>query len=58
MNRAGKLYLDLLVATDYPEQEPAHESANNWDLLWFMVPVVGFLIFIEATKKRHQRKGV
>lgn len=57
MNLAAKVYLDCLVATKYPEQEPAHAVASNWDLLWFLVPICGFLLFTLSIQDRHRRRG-
>ncbi len=56
MNFAGRLYLDFMVAADYPEQEPAHKVARNWDLLWLLIPIVGFMIFILAIDDRHKKR--
>lgn len=57
LNRyAQGLYLDLLVAKDYPEQEPAHKCARWHDLLWFVIPIVGFQIFLEAIRNRYERQ--
>ncbi len=59
MNAAGKFYLDLMMARNYPEQEPAHKVARNWDLLWLLVPILGFLIFVLAIDDRYKRgKGL
>jgi hypothetical protein len=51
-NIAGELYLELLVATDYPEHEPEYLNAKWYDLLWFIVPICGFLIFVEQVRSR------
>ncbi len=59
MNAAGRLYLDFMVAADYPEQEPAHKAARNRDLLWLLIPIVGFMIFILAIEDRYKKtKGL
>ena len=55
MNLAGRLYLDFMVARNYPEQEPAHKAASNWDLLWLLVPIVGFLPFILSIDTRYAK---
>lgn len=55
MNLAGKIYLTMCVAMDYPEQEPAHAVAKNRDLLWFMIPIVGPLLFTLAVEGRMSR---
>ncbi len=57
MNCAGKLYLDFMVARNYPEQEPAHKVASNWDFLWLLVPVVGWMIFIKVVDYRYEKEG-
>ena len=56
MNAAAKLYLDFHVATDYPEQEPAHTVASNWDLLWFLIPILGIMLFTLSIEERYGRR--
>ena len=60
MNSAARAYLDVLCARDYPEQEPAHAVAKNADLLWFLVPVCGLVLFVSAIEARYAkaREGV
>lgn len=53
MNLSARVYLDLLVAADYPEQEPAWRLAKNTDLAWFFIPIVGVLIFIQVIESRQ-----
>lgn len=50
---AGEWYLDFLVATNYPEQCPQSEVAKGRDLLWLLIPIVGFLIFIDTIDQRY-----
>ncbi len=50
---AGGIFLDLLCAKDYPQQEPAYQSAMWYHLLWFLVPIVGFALFIDAVRGAH-----
>jgi len=52
MNFAAKFYLCFLCAENYREQAPAWAKAKNRDLLWMLVPVVGFMMFIEAVEAR------
>ena len=52
MNLAAKVYLSFMVAENYREQSPAWAKAKNRDLLWMLVPVVGFMMFIEAVEAR------
>lgn len=49
---SSDLYLDLLVAKNYPEQEPAHKNAKWYDLFWLLIPIVGFLGFIITIENR------
>ncbi len=56
MNCAGELYLDFMVAQNYPEQKPAHKVASNWDLLWFLVPIIGFMFFVMTIDDRYKKK--
>ncbi len=49
---AGQLYLILLIAEDYPKQEPEYKLAKWYDLFWFLIPVVGFLGFILAIESK------
>ncbi len=44
------LYLDLIHARGYECQEPEHENARWYHLLWFLVPVIGFMMFIVHIK--------
>ena len=50
---ASNCYLDLLVARDYPEQEPEHKNARWYDLFWYLVPIIGFLLFVESIRSRN-----
>lgn len=58
MNLAARVYLGLLVSSDYPKQEPAHTVARNLDLLWFLIPIAGFLLFLETIKARYADRQV
>lgn len=49
---AKELYLGLFAAEDYPEQCPESEYAKWYDMLWFALPVVGFLMFVIAIEDR------
>jgi len=42
---AGIIYLDGLLARNYPEQEPEYKLAKWYDLLWLLIPIIGFLFF-------------
>lgn len=50
---AQKTYLSILMADNYPEQEPAYICAKWYDLLWFIIPMLGFLIFIAVVNNRY-----
>ena len=51
---ASDLYLGLLVAENYPEQELEYKKAKWYDLLWFLIPIIGFLIFYEKIHNRSK----
>lgn len=57
MNLAAKAYLAITVAENHPEQEPAYTVARNWDLLWLLIPIVGFLFFVMMIEERYEKKG-
>jgi len=50
-----KVYLDLLVAREYPNQEPEYKNAKWYHLFWLFFPIFGFLIFIEIIRDNHGR---
>lgn len=52
---AGSMYLGLLVADGYPEQEPEYELARWYDLLWVCIPILGFFIFLECISARKRK---
>lgn len=49
---ASDLYLELLVANDFPEQEPKHKNARWYDLFWLLIPIIGFLFFYEKIRNK------
>ncbi len=49
---SGKVYLGCVCAEDYPEQEPEYKLAKWYDLLWFLVPILGFLLFVVSIEER------
>lgn len=51
---ARSFYLDLLVASDYPHQEPEHVAARWYHLLWLLLPIVGLLMFLESVKAAYR----
>lgn len=50
-----KVYLDIVVATNYPEQEPEHKAARWIHMLWFLVPIVGVIGFLESVKDSYHK---
>lgn len=50
--KAGEIYLAILCADDYPEQEPEYKSAKWYDLFWLMIPICGLLPFTAIIKER------
>lgn len=55
---AAHIYLGLKVAEEYQEQEPAWKAARWYHLLWFLVPVVGFLGFLSSVERNHYRSMI
>ena len=51
---AAKIYLNLLYAECCPEQEPAHQVAKWYDLLWFLIPIIGFVLFVIIIEGRYK----
>jgi len=56
-NLAARLYLAFLCAGRYPDQEPAWQAARWYHLLWFLIPIVGFLEFIISIEDAWAKKG-
>jgi hypothetical protein len=52
-----KIYLGLIMANEYPEQEPEHVAANWYHMLWFLLPIIGMLVFTEAVKFSYNRNS-
>jgi len=50
---AQKIYLDLLVAYEFPEQGKEYLSARWYHLFWLLIPICGFILFIGAVKRKH-----
>lgn len=44
------IYLDLLSALNYPEQQPEYLNATYRHLLLLLIPIMGPVLFIEAVK--------
>jgi hypothetical protein len=40
-----KIYLELLCAENYPEQEPVYKKAKWYHLFWLLIPIIEFLLF-------------
>lgn len=49
-----RAYLELLCATDYPEQEPAYQVAHWSHVTFLLVPVIGTLLFILAVEAAYE----
>ena len=47
---AQRLYLNLLCAENYPEQEPEYIKAKWYHTLWLLVPMIGFLLFTSSVE--------
>lgn len=52
---AADTYLALLVAGNHPDQAPAHKAAKWYDLLWLLIPIMGFMFFLVMIEARHGR---
>lgn len=58
MSYAGRLYLWMICAENHPEQEPDWRFAKRWHLLWFVVPMLGPVLFVVAVQdaaRRHEQ---
>ncbi len=55
-NYAARLYLEILCAIDYEDQEPAWQAARWYHVLWLMIPVCGSIVFTEAIKSAWQNE--
>lgn len=54
MNELSKnIYLELLCSKGYENQTPEYKYAKGKDLLWFIIPVIGFLFFINSIENRY-----
>ena len=51
---ARDVYLSILCAEKYPEQCPTCDSAKWYDLLWFLIPIAGVLVFIISIEERYK----
>lgn len=60
MNRLNKfsqeMYLTLLIAENYSEQEPAYKSAKWYHLFWLLIPIIGFLFFIIIIETKYNKE--
>lgn len=56
-NFAGRVFLGLICAEDYPEQEQAYQAARWYDLLWFLFPIIGVVFFFRAITWRWERQS-
>ncbi len=52
-----ELFLSFLCASEHPNQEPAHKAARWGHLCWFVVPIVGFLLFILSVQASAEQQG-
>ena len=48
------IYLKLMQAEKLKDQAPEYVAAQWYHLFWFLVPFVGFLIFIQAVKVTYR----
>lgn len=50
-----KIYLNIIAADNYPEQEPAYESATWWHVLWLLIPMIGIVLFMLSVEYSHSK---
>lgn len=55
---ASRLFLEFLCAENYPEQEPAWQAARWYHLFWLLIPICGFLFFIEAIRGAWKQQTI
>jgi hypothetical protein len=53
---SGKMFLDLVCATNYPDQEP-YKYAKWHDLFWLLIPIAGIIAFLMCIEDRYNRFG-
>jgi hypothetical protein len=58
MTLAQKIYLELLVASEYQDQQPEYINARWYHLLYFLIPIIGIMIFVEAVRAVHKHSAV
>ena len=49
------LYLELLVAGNYPDQEPCYKAALWYHALFLVIPIVGVMLFIEVVRLAYDK---
>lgn len=52
-----RMYLDAIVALNYPEQAPAYIAATWWHFLWILVPIAGIVAFPESVEQSYRNKS-
>jgi hypothetical protein len=52
-----EVYLDLICALEYPDQEPEHKEAKWYHLFYLLIPIVGFFIFQEMIRDKGRRNA-
>lgn len=55
MTLPQKIYLSLLVAENYPEQEPEYIAAKWFHLIWLLIPMIGIIIFPMSVKESYKK---
>lgn len=50
---AKEIYLELSCSKGYENQTPEYKCAKGKDLIWFIIPVIGVLFFINSIENRY-----
>jgi hypothetical protein len=54
---ARDTYIKIFNAKGYEDQEPAYKAAKWYHLLWFLVPIVGFILFVIHVEETYKENN-
>lgn len=55
---AQSWYLSLLVAENYPDQEPEYIAAKWYHALWLLIPIAGIPAFLLTVKESYHNNQI
>ena len=53
---AQNLYLSIIICDEYEEQCPEYKCAKWYHMLWFLIPIIGILLFTLNIKDNYKGK--